>query len=113
MADFMSTSLAASGDIIPAIEGSKIRVLAIAIIGSGTAVDLCITSGTSTRSMLGDATNKVPIDKSGAAGSPSIVLPYNPAAWFETRAGESLYCTLSTTQAVVFNVVYAHQAAGS
>ncbi len=85
---FIAIALTGSGDLVTAIAGKKIRVLAL--IGFATTTGtIKFQSGAST-------------DKFGAAkvndGTP-LLLPFNPLGWFETVAGEKLNAVLATMTA--------------
>lgn len=100
---FAAIGVAASGDntLVAAISGKKIRVLAISLIAAG-AVNLYLTSAGGGAVIFGGSTNKV-----GLAANGGFVLPYSPAGWFETAAGQALVANLSAAVAVAGVVVYA------
>ena len=77
--------------------GKKARVLAMLITPLGTANSAYVFLGT-TNDKLGDSTNKIAFDKTGAAGLPGLLLPYNPVGWFEGAADEALKITPENTQ---------------
>ena len=79
-------SLAATGTIVAAVVGKKIRVLALAVTGE---VDAAVTFN------LESATTDISGVMSMVAGTP-LVLPYNPAGWCDTVAGEKLDATIAT-----------------
>lgn len=104
-----SISAASSGDndLVAAVSEKKIRVLAIALMGSGTAVSVYIHDDADTPVCLyGDGTNKVLLDKTASTGPAGFVLPFNDGGWFETTAGKKLVLNLSAAQAVVGAVTY-------
>jgi hypothetical protein len=85
-----------SGDsaLVAAVTGERYRVKALAISCAGT-VNAKFRSGTT--------------DKTGlfyGVANTQVVLPYNPAGWFETDAGEALNINLSAAVAVGGQIVY-------
>lgn len=71
---------------IAAVTGNRIRVLAAVLTAVGTAPSLTFKSddGTTETQLSGE------ID---ATQSLSLVLPFNPAGWMQTRDGEALVIT--------------------
>lgn len=85
---FFSESVAASDtdeELVALVASKKIRVLALVAQCGGTATDMTFESGGSTRK------HKIPAGANGGQ-----VLPFNPAGWFETAAGENLTVTTGT-----------------
>jgi len=83
---FVNISTAASGDtaLVAAVAAKTIRVLSLSVFAFGTANTLYFNDGTA--SVFADATNKIPIDKTGAAGAGGFVLAFNPLGHFQTAA---------------------------
>ena len=97
---FAAIDAAGSGDntIVAATAAKKIRVLALHITMTGTAVTIRFESAAGGTALTGQ------MQPSQGA---SITLPYNPAGWFETVAGELLNMELSGAQSVDGCLVYA------
>lgn len=74
---------AGDNTLVAAVAGRKIRVLAAVIAGTGAAT-VAFESTAGGDALTGD------MGVSIAAEVDSIVLPHNPAGWFETVAGELL-----------------------
>jgi len=104
-----ATGLAASGTVamVAAVEGYQIRVLAIALIATSTTVtNIYVANGD--HDILGDSSNPIPlgVDADGDM-MPGLVLPYNPAGWFQTDTdNEALNIVLSAAQDVIYAVTY-------
>ncbi len=95
---FFSESVTASDtdeELVAAVTSKKIRVLALVAQAGGTATDMTFESGGSTRK------HKIP---AGANGGQA--LPFNPAGWFETAAGESLTVTTGSGSTCEISGVY-------
>src|SRR5213082_747725 len=78
-------NLAASAtqtSVVAAVTGKRIRVLAVYAVAGGTATNLTFNSNT---------TAITPLLANAANGG--VVLPLNPAGWFQTTAGEALTAT--------------------
>ena len=90
---FVVIDAAGSGDntILAAQTGKKIRVLALHITMTGTAVTIRFESAAGGTALTGQMQ---PLQGT------SITLPYNPAGWFETVSGELLNMELSGAQSV-------------
>jgi hypothetical protein len=90
---FFSESVTASDtdqELVAAVASKKLRVTALAVQCAGTATTITFESSTTTR------IHKVPAGANGGQ-----ILPFNPAGWFQSAAGESLTCTTgagSTTE---------------
>lgn len=84
---------ATSGDntLVPAVTGKKIRVMSLFATMTGTQVTIRFESGASGTALTGQM---LPIQ------GHTIVIPFNPAGWFETAAGELLNMELSGAQSV-------------
>lgn len=94
---FAVIAASSSGDnqIVAAVSGKKIRVLAYNMVANG-AVNAKFQS---------DATDKTGLKYFDAAGA-GICAPFNPVGWFETVAGEKLDLNLSGAVAVGGELVY-------
>lgn len=89
-------------NIVTAVAGKKIRVLAMAAVAGGTATNLTFNS-----KPAGVGVAISPLFANGVNGGE--VLPFNPMGWFETVAGEGLTVTTgagSTTGILVTYVTY-------
>ncbi len=84
---FAVIDVATSGDntIVAAVTGSKIRVTSLFLVSAGT-VTVRFESAASGTALTGQMTTAV---------NNIIVLPYNPAGWFETVVSELLNLELS------------------
>ena len=92
---------AISGDntVVPAVSAKKIRVLAVSVTMTGTAVTIWFKSGTgSTEQPLTGAM--------GPSAGQTLTLPFNPVGWFESSTGELLNMELSGAQSVDGVLVY-------
>lgn len=90
-------SLTATGNIVAAVSGKRIRVLALHVQRDETDADTVTVAchdGASTTTNLSGALPK------------SFVLPFNPEGWFDTLVGEALRLVLSGTVTVTGNVTY-------
>lgn len=97
---FAKVGTGSSGDntLVSAVTSKKLRVLACAIIwNADTNIYFHDNAGTPVP-LFGDSTNTLGIKAGGG-----FVLPFNPAGWFETTAG----------QALVLNQSAANKGAGS
>lgn len=103
---FANISAASSGDnaLVAAVASATIRVLSLAVVAAGE-VDAYFHDGTD--NLMGDATNKLNLDVDGTAGARSLVLPFNPAGWFQTGAdNRPINLNLSGAIAVVGCMTY-------
>ena len=84
---------ASSGDntLVAAVTGKKIRVLALFITMTGTAVTIRFEDGAGGTALTGQM---------GPTAGQTIVLPFNPVGWFETSAATLLNMELSGAQSV-------------
>lgn len=92
---FAAISSTGSGDTVALVSAKKIRVLSLAIVLAGAST-VKFQSGAST-------------DKTGAmsfAANGGISLPFNPAGWFETAAGEKLNHVLGSSVAIAGMLSY-------
>lgn len=96
---FVAISAASNGNntIVAAVTGKKIRVLAAVMTMSGTSVSLTWQSGAGGAGLTGAMT---------PTQGQTIVLPYNPAGWFETAAATLLNLSLGGAQTVGGALVY-------
>lgn len=98
-AQHAAVAAASSGDntLVAAVAGAKIRVLALALVGAG-AVNARLESNAGGTALTG-------VMALAAAGD-SIVLPFNPAGWCETTAGQLLNLELSAAVSVAGVITY-------
>lgn len=89
---------ATSGDntLLAAVTGKKIRVHALFVVAAGT-VTVRFESAAGGTAMTGQM---------NLVANAGFVLPYNPAGWFETVAGELLNMELSGAVSVDGSFVY-------
>lgn len=95
---FFSETVVASDtdeELVAAVTSKKIRVLALAVQCAGTATTVTFESSTTTRK------HRVPAGANGGQ-----ILPFNPAGWFETAAGESLTATTNAGSDTDISGVY-------
>jgi hypothetical protein len=90
---------AGSGDneLVAAVTGKTIRVLAAFFTMTGTAVTIRFESGAGGTALTGQMT---------PAQGQTVVLPYNPHGWFETAAATALNLELGGAQSVDGGLVY-------
>jgi hypothetical protein len=100
---FASVTVAAdaTGALVAAVTGYKIRVLAI-LINQAASSNATLQFKSATTAITGVLTNM--------SGALYLVLPFNPAGWFETASGEALNL-LTADRAVGGCVVYEEVAA--
>lgn len=102
----VGASSSGNNELVAAVTGKRIRVLAVAIVGAGTAVGAYFRTSSGGAAIFGSSSSPIPIDKSGAAGPAGLVLPFNPIGWMQTASGEALGLNLSAAQAVTGGLVY-------
>jgi len=90
---YAAIAAATSGNntLLAAVTGKRIRVLAL-FVQPGAAGNIYFTSATSGTVIFGGSTNKINLGANGG-----FVLPFNPAGWFQTAAGELLCMNASST----------------
>lgn len=90
---YAEIAAAAAGDntLVAAVTGKRIRVLACALVASG---------GANTIRFESDAGGTALTGQMNLAADGQLVLPYNPAGWFETVAAELLNLELSAATSV-------------
>jgi hypothetical protein len=89
-------TLAASGALVAAQSGSRIRVHGLVVIAA-TAVSVNLESGTT------DISGIFPLAANGG-----VVWPYSPTGWADTAAGEALNVTLSAAVSCGFQIIYSY-----
>lgn len=94
-----------NNSLVAAVAGKAIRVLSLILVSSGTAVNVHLRTG-DTPIALGDGTEFTPLDLTGVAGSPALVLPFNPAGWCTTTVGAALNLFLSAGNKVAGCLTY-------
>jgi hypothetical protein len=87
-------TLAASGTLVPAVTGMRIRVHGFAAIAAG-AVSINLESNTT------DISGIFPLAANGG-----FVLPYSEVGWADTAIGEALNITLSAAISCGMQVIY-------
>ena len=92
-------SSAATTEIVAAVTGSRIRILAAVFTGVGSSITVALKS----------ASTQLTGEIAGAT-SINVILPFNPAGWVQTEAGEAFQIT-STNGAINGCVVYDEVAA--
>lgn len=93
----VSASTLGDNTLVAAVTGKKIRVVSLALVATGGANTVRLGSAASGQAMT------------GAMDLPSdgqLVLPYNPAGWCETVAGDLLNLELSAATAVAGTLGY-------
>ena len=90
---------ASSGNntLVAAVTGKKIRVLALAITMTGTAVTIRFEDGAGGTALTGQ--------RQPTQGQ-TVTLPFNPVGWFETSAATLLNLELGGAQSVDGVLVY-------
>ena len=90
---------ASSGDntLVAAVTGKKIRVLALAITMTGTAVTIRFEDGAGGTALTGQMQ---------PTQGQTVTLPFNPVGWFETSATTLLKLELGGAQSVDGVLVY-------
>ena len=90
---------ASSGDntLVAAVTGKKIRVLALAITMTGTAVTIRFDDGAGGTALTG---------LMQPTQGQTVTLPFNPVGWFETSAATLLNLELGGAQSVDGVLVY-------
>lgn len=104
----VSGAYSGSGDaeVIAAVSAKKVRVLALSLIPSASSAAHHGHFASASTPIFGNATDGIPLDKTGAAGMQSLTLPFNPLGWFETGVNEALNWNPSTTQESVIAIQY-------
>lgn len=93
---FKSLALTGSADVVSAVSGKKIRVLALYAHGTTTGTIKFQTGATT------DLTGAMKVNDGTA-----VIWPYNPVGWIETAAGAKLNAVLSTMTAFDGCMIYA------
>jgi hypothetical protein len=83
--------------LVAAVTGKKIRVLALFVTMTGTAVTIRFEDGAGGTALTGQM---------GPTAGQTIVLPFNPVGWFETSDATLLNMELSGGQSVDGSLVY-------
>lgn len=96
---FKIIDAAGSGDneLVAAVTGKKIRVIALSLTMTGTLVTIRLESSAGGAALTGQM---------GPLAGNSITLPFSPVGWCETVAGQSLNMELSGAQSVDGLLVY-------
>lgn len=104
---FARFSSASTGNqaLVAAVVGKKIRVLALHVLATASTNAVFINDGTA--DLYADATRKIPLDATGAAGPGGFSLPFNPVGWFETAAtNRAININLGSANGVVAVATY-------
>ena len=93
---YVTATATATNDIVAAVTGRKIKVLAMfASQASGTSFKFQSNATT-------ELTNAI----TTTASDLNVVWPYNPSGWFQTASGEKLNFVPATSVATNINLVY-------
>lgn len=105
---FAVISAASSGDntLVAAVTSKQIRVLSLFLVAKGTANSIYFRQDTAGTAIFGDATNTIPIDKTGATGPAGFALGNNPTGWMQSGSGKPLVLNLSAAQGVAGGLTY-------
>ena len=90
---------AATTEIVAAVTGYRIRILAAVFTGVGSSITVALKSAST--QLTGEIAGATVLN---------VILPYNPAGWVQTEAGEAFQIT-STNGAINGCVVYDEVAA--
>ena len=108
---FATIAESTSGDrtIVAGVTGKRVRVISLRIkaaAASSAPVAYYWRSGVGGTAIDGGASNTIPLDKTGAAGSGGETLQEAKLGWFQTGVGEALVLNLSAAQAVTGSITY-------
>jgi hypothetical protein len=90
---------ATTTEVVAAVTGYRIRILAAVFTGVGSSITVALKS----------ASTQLTGEIAGASAL-NVILPYNPAGWVQTEAGEAFQIT-STNGAINGCIVYEEVAA--
>lgn len=93
----VAASTGGNNTLVAAVAGKVIRVLALVLVASG---------GANTVRLESDADGSPLSGQMDLAADGQLILPYNPAGWVETVAGELLNLELSAATAVAGLLLY-------
>jgi len=91
---FSGVTVVASGQVIPAFPGKKIRVTALTLVANSP-ISAKFQSASS------DISGNFPL-----AANSGFVMPYNPEGWFDTAPSEALNIVLSAGTTVAMQLTY-------
>lgn len=91
---FSGVTVLASGQVIPAFPGKKIRVTGLVLVST-------IAISAKFQSAASDITGNFPL-----AANSGFVMPYNPEGWFDTNVSEALNIVLSSSTTVAMQLTY-------
>ncbi len=91
---FSGVTVVASGQVIPAFAGKRIRVTGLVLVANSP-ISAKFQSATT------DITGNFPL-----AANSGFVMPYNPEGWFDTAASEALNIVLSAGTTVAMQFTY-------
>lgn len=97
----IAASSSGDNELVAAVTGKKIRVLAYCIVGNDAAVTARFESGAGGTALSGQM-------KLGTALATNFgfAAGFNPAGWFETAEGQNLNLELSAAQSVAGHLTY-------
>ena len=96
---FKHVNLTASADIVAAVVGKQIRVLALHVNEAQGTADVVLT--------IEDAAAGADLGIFAGFALSTTTLPYSRVGWFETTAGNALYGTVAgTTSNLNLSIVY-------
>lgn len=93
----IAAATAGDNTLVAAVTGKRIRVHALVLVASGGANTAALESAAGGTALTGDM---------DIADNGQLILPYNPAGWCQTVAGELLNLELAAATAVAGVLVY-------
>jgi hypothetical protein len=93
----VAASTGGDNTLVAAVSGKKIRVLALVLVASGGANTVRLESAASGTALTGQM---------DLVSDGQLILPYNPAGWCETVAGQLLNLELSAGTSVAGVLTY-------
>lgn len=91
---FAGITVLASGQVLPAYPGKKIRVTGLVLVSA-------IPLSAKFQSAASDISGNFPL-----AANSGFVMPYNPEGWFDTNVSEALNLVLSSSATVAMQLTY-------
>lgn len=96
----VAAATAGNNTLVAAVPARKIRVLQMLLV-AGAAGNVYFTSAAGGTVVFGGSTNTINLAANGG-----FVLPFSPAGWFETAAGQLLNMNASSTGPFSGGLVY-------
>lgn len=93
----VAAAAAGNNTLVAAVTGKSLRVMSLALVATG---------GANTVRLESDADGTALTGQMNLAADGQLVLPYNPAGWVATVAGELLNLELSAATAVAGVLTY-------